>query len=76
MHSEKEALSNEAKAQAKKLAMEAPSWPDAAEREEAAKLLEKLYEGIGWHDPGRTKKQREKQVKKKRDSITRIRGGS
>ena len=74
MHSEKEALSNEAKDQAKKLTMEAPSWPDAAEREEAAKLLEKLYEGIGWHDPRRTKKQRERQIKKKRDAIAKIRG--
>ena len=30
---------------------------------------------VGWHDPGKKPKQREKQVRKKREAITRIRRG-
>ena len=66
---------NEAKSQGNRLADEAPSWPDAAEREEAAKFLEQLYEVIGWRDPGMNTKQKRKQEKKRRDAIARIRGG-
>ena len=65
---------NEAKNQGNRLAVEAPGWADAGEREEAAKFLENLYEVIGWHDPGRTKTQKEKQIKKRRGAIARIRG--
>lgn len=66
---------NEAKRQGNRLADEAPAWRDPAEREEAAKFLEQLYEVIGWHDPGRKKAQKEKQVKKKREAIACIRSG-
>ena len=65
---------NEAKSQGNRLADEAPSWPDAAEREEAAKFLEQLYEVIGWSDPGMRTKQKKKQEKKRREAIARIRG--
>ena len=65
---------NEAKALANRLTDEAPAWSDAGEREEAAVLLERLYEAIGWSDPGiRGRKRREKQINKKRDAIARIR---
>ena len=65
---------NEAKSQGNRLADEAPSWPDAAEREEAAAFLEQLYDVIGWSDPGMRTKQKKKLEKKRRDAITRIRG--
>ena len=65
---------NEVKNQGNRLAEEAPEWPDAAEREEAAKFLEQLYETIGWHDPGMRTKQKKKQEKKRREAIARIRG--
>ena len=65
---------NEAKSQGNRLADEAPSWLDAAEREEAAKFLEQLYEVIGWSDPGMRTKQKKKQEKKRREAIARIRG--
>ncbi|MCE2461537.1 MAG: type III-B CRISPR module RAMP protein Cmr6 [Pseudomonadales bacterium] len=68
-----ENLRNEAKTQANRLADEALAWSDASEREEATTLLERLYEVIGWSDPGKKKKQREKQIKKRRDAIARIR---
>ena len=66
---------NEAKSQGNRLADEAPSWPDAAEREKAATFLERLYEVIGWSDPGMRTKQKKKQEKKRRDAIARIRDG-
>ena len=66
---------NDVKSQANRLADEAPSWSDAAEREEAAVLLERLYEVVGWHEPRKNKKQRARQEKKKRDAIDRIRRG-
>ena len=65
---------NEVKNQGNRLAEEAPEWPDAAEREEAAKFLEQLYETIGWHDSGMRTKQKKKQEKKRREAIARIRG--
>ena len=46
-------------------------WTDADEREAAAKALEECYNEIGWHDPKKNKKQ--KQEKKRRDDIERIR---
>ena len=65
---------NEAKALAKRLTDEAPAWSDAGEREEAAVLLERLYEAIGWSDPGtKGRRRREKQINKKRDAIASIR---
>ena len=66
---------NDVKSQANRLADEAPSWSDAAEREEAAVLLERLYEVVGWHEPRRNPRQRARQEKKKRDAIDRIRRG-
>ena len=65
---------NEAKALANRLTDEAPAWSDAGEREEAAVLLERLYEAIGWSDPGtKGRRRREKQINKKRDAIASIR---
>ena len=64
---------NELNAQANRLAGEAPAWSDAGEREEAAVLLERMYKVIGWSDPGKNRKGREKQEKKRRDAIARIR---
>ena len=66
---------NEAKRQGNRLADEAPAWPDPAEREEAAKFLERLYGVIGWHDRGRKRKQKEKQENNKREAIARVRSG-
>ena len=66
---------NQLKAEANRLADEAASWPDAGERGEAAALLEQTYEIVGWHDPGKKPKQREKQIRKKRDAIDRVRRG-
>ena len=65
----------EVKSHGNRLADEAPGWADAAEREEAAKFLERLYEVIGWRDPGRKRAQKEKQMKKKREALTHIRRG-
>ena len=67
---------NEVKAEANRLAEEAPRWPDAKEREEATVLLEKLYDEIGWHDPGRNRKQRAKQENKRRNAVASIRRGA
>ena len=67
---------NEVKAEANRLAEEAPLWLDATEREAAAVLLEKLYDEIGWHDPGRNRKQRTRQEKKRRDAVASIRRGA
>ena len=72
----KSPLLNEVKSQANRLTDQAPGWPDAAEREEAATFLEQLYEIIGWHDPGMKTKQKKKQVKKRRDAIAHIRRGN
>ncbi len=47
-------------------------WTDAAERERAATALEECYDEVGWYDPGKNKKQREKQEKKRRDAIDKI----
>ena len=55
--------------------LKAASWSDAGERQEAAELLERLYELVGWHDPGRNRKQREKQISKRRDAIACVRRG-
>ena len=66
---------NEAKRQGNRLADEAPAWPDPAEREEAAKFLERLYGVIGWHDRGKKRKQKEKQENNKREAIARVRSG-
>ena len=70
-----EARLNEVKNQGNRLADEAPGWADAGEREEAAKFLEQLYETTGWHDPGKKRTQKEKQIKKKHEAIARIRRG-
>ena len=73
---DKSHLLNKVKSQANRLTDEAHGWPEAAEREEAAKFLEQLYDIIGWHDPGmKTTKQKKKQVKKRQDAIERIRRG-
>ena len=68
-----ESRRNELKGQANRLSAEACAWPDAAAREEAAALLERLYDTIGWHDPGVKQDKRTKQEKKKRDAIACIR---
>lgn len=66
---------NQLKSEANLLVDQAVSWSDAGERQEAAELLERLYELVGWHDPGRNRKQREKQIGKRRDAIARVRRG-
>ena len=66
---------NEAKSQGNRLAAEAPAWPNPAERERAANLLEHLYAVIGWHEPGAKSPKRKKQTKKKQDAIARVRRG-
>ena len=68
-----ESLRNKVKSSANRLA-DMNAWSDAEERKDAADLLERVYEVIGWHDPGRNRKQRDKQRKKKRDTIARVRG--
>ena len=67
--------SNQLKSEANRLIEQAASWSDADERREAAEILERLYGLIGWHDPGRNRKQREKQTRKRRDAIARVRRG-
>lgn len=69
-----ESSRNEAKAKANRL-IQTDVWSDTKERQDAAELLESVYEVIGWHDPGRNRKQREKQIRKKRDAIASIRSG-
>lgn len=66
---------NQLKSEANRLVDQAVTWSDAGERQEAAELLERLYELVGWHDPGRNRKQREKQTGKRRDAIARVRRG-
>ena len=66
---------NQLKSEANRLAEQAASWSDAGERKEAAELLERLYELVGWHDPGRNRKRREKQISKRREAIARVRRG-
>ena len=66
---------NQLKSEANRLVAQAASWSDAGERQEVAALLERLYEFIGWHDRGRNRKQREKQIRKRRDAIARVRHG-
>ena len=68
-----ESLRNKVKSSANRLA-DMDAWSDAEERKDAADLLERVYEVIGWYDPGRNRKQRDKQHKKKRDAIARVRG--
>ena len=70
-----ESYRNQLKSEANRLVAQAVSWSDAGERQEAAALLERLYEFIGWHDPGRNRKQREKQIRKRRDAVARVRNG-
>ena len=48
-------------------------WTDADERESAAKALEECYNEIGWYDPGRNRRQRERQENRRRADIERIR---
>lgn len=59
----------------KPLREQAAAWPDAAEREQAAALLEAAFDQIGWHEPGTDKKKRSKQTQKKQDLIADIRRG-
>ena len=66
---------NQLKSEANRLVAQAVSWSDAGERQEAAALLERLYEFIGWHDRGKNRKQREKQIGKRRDAIAQVRHG-
>ncbi|MCY4470241.1 MAG: type III-B CRISPR module RAMP protein Cmr6 [Thiotrichales bacterium] len=66
---------NQLKSEANRLVEQAAFWSDADERREAAEILERLYGLIGWHDPGRNRKQREKQTRKRRDAIARVRRG-
>ena len=48
-------------------------WASADEREAAAEALEGCYNEIGWHDPGRNRRQRERQENRRRADIERIR---
>ena len=70
-----ESRRNQLKSEANRLAEQAASWSDTDERREAADLLERLYELVGWHDPGRNRKQRERQISKRREAIARVRRG-
>ena len=66
-------LRENAKAAANRLSDRELKWSGKAEREEAATLLERTYDAIGWHDTGLNRNRRTKQEKKKRDAIARIR---
>jgi CRISPR-associated protein Cmr6 len=51
----------------------ASAWPPE-DRSQAAALLERAYDSIGWFDPGKDKKQRQKQEDKRRAAIAALRG--
>ena len=51
---------------------EAGDW-SAEDRQNAAVLVERIFETIGWYDPGRNSKQRQKQTKKRQDMVERLR---
>ena len=53
----------------------AAKWADAGEREQAARLLEQVYDTVGWHEPGAKKDKRAKQEGKGRDIIKTVRQG-
>jgi len=57
----------------KAITEQAPGWPEAENREEAAMLLEAIYDETGWYRTGASKKQRTNQEKKKREKIAQIR---
>ena len=63
------------KAEANALATTAAKWADAGEREQAARLLEQVYDTVGWHEPGAKKDKRAKQEGKGRDIIKTVRQG-
>lgn len=54
------------------LADAARSWPPD-DRRQAAALLERAYDAIGWSDPGKDKKKRQKQEAKRRAAIQDLR---
>lgn len=51
----------------------AQAWP-TEERRNAADLLARAYDTIGWFDPGRDKKKRQKQEDKRRKTVEGLRG--
>ena len=59
----------------KRLEQEGPSWPNAQEREQGARLLERYYDLVGWSETGVKANKRKKQEQKKRDLIEQLRNG-
>ena len=56
-----------------RLADAAQAWP-TEERRNAADLLARAYDTIGWFDPGKDKKKRQKQEDKRRKIVAGLRG--
>lgn len=53
----------------------AKSWTSAKERCDAGNLLERVYDAINWFDPGKNRRQREKQEDKRRKMVADLRQG-
>lgn len=53
----------------------AKTWPNSSDRRDACSLLERIYETIGWADPGKKGDKRKKQEDKRRGMIEEIRRG-
>ena len=51
---------------------EAKDW-SAEDRQQAADVVTRIYEAIGWHDPGKKSQQRKKQAAKRRDMVAGLR---
>ena len=58
-----------------KFAEAAKTWPNLSDRSDACSLLERIFEGIGWADPGKKGDKRKKQEDKRRGMIEEIRRG-
>lgn len=54
----------------------AKTWPNPSDRSDACSLLARIYEAIGWADPGKKGDKRKKQEDKRRDMIEAIRRGN
>ncbi|MDS4031995.1 MAG: TIGR03986 family CRISPR-associated RAMP protein [Candidatus Contendobacter sp.] len=53
----------------------AKTWSNPSDRSDACSLLERIYEAIGWADPGKKGDKRKKQEDKRRGMIEEIRRG-
>ena len=71
---QKEAARNELLRLANAPERDADNWP-ADDLHKAASVIERIFEVIGWHDPGRKPKQRQKQEAKRRAMVERLRSG-